>query len=286
MHVESNRHPHGRHRLQVLGFVFVLAGLAGIAQAVEFDEKVTAPLMKDAGTLRSQAQSFSARVTALQDAGTEQLITNRALASERFDLAWQIQQAIDQHRPLGDVSGLGFVSRGDGSYDIDFNSFPQWERVDRKLAALLPTYDWEALAQILMNRGFSADETAQLKSYLASRAPGAEAQRKKLPVALGFSKIVGKYDKLKRPVPDAVVLSYIYQRERAGAEATREWTVDLLTSIGAHGARILLSAMSEGASSAVWAPSDQPAGIAGTLAAVRRPDFEQQAAAQAAGATP
>ena len=286
MHVESHRHPHGRHCLQVLGFMLMLAAQAGIAQAVEFDEKAKAPLMKDAGTLRSQAQSFSARFAALQDAGTEQLITNRALASERFDLAWQIQQAIDLHRPLGDVSAIGFVSRGDGSYDIDFNSFPQWERVDRKLAALLPTYDRETLAQILMNRGFSTDETAQLESYLAGRDPGAEARRKKLPVALSFGKVVGKYDKLRRPVPDAVVLSYIYQRERAGAEATREWTADLLNSIGAHGARILLSAMSEGTSTAVWAPSDQPAGIADILAAVRRPDFEQQAAAQAAGATP
>jgi len=284
--MNPSRYRHGRRLSAAAGFVLMLASLAGIARAVEFDESIKAPMMKDAGTLQGQAQSYSARFAELQDAGTEQLIANRELASERFDLAWQIQQAIDTHRPLGDISALGFVSRGDESYGIDFNSFPQWERTDRKLATLLPTYDWDALVQMLTNRGFTTAEAAKLKTYLASRDGVAEANRKKLPVAVSFSKVVRKYDKIHRPVPDAVVLSYIYQRERAGAEATRDWAAGLLNSIGAHGARILLSAMSEGASSAVWSPSDQPAGIADTLTAVRRPDFEEQAAAQAKGATP
>jgi hypothetical protein len=156
----------------------------------------------------------------------------------------------------------------------------------RQLATLLPTYQRDSLLQILMNRGFTADETTRLEAYLASRDASAEAAQRKLPVALSFSKVVRKYDKLRRPVPDAVVLSYIYQRERAGAEATREWAAGLLDSIGAHGARILLSAISEGASTTIWAPSDQPGGIADTLAAVRQPDFEQQATARSLGAKP
>lgn len=277
---------HGRRLSVAAGFVLMLASLAGIARAVEFDEKVKAPMMKDAATLHSQAQSFSTRFAELRDAGTEQLIINRALANERFDLAWQIQQAIDVHRPLGEVSSLGFVSRGDDSYSIDFNAFPQWERVDRKLAALLPEYNRDSLVQLLVNRGFTAEETAKLEAYLAAHDAAVEANRKKLPVALTFSKVVGKYDKIKRPVPDAVVLSYLYQRERAGAEAVREWAAGLLDSVGAHGARILLSAMSEGASTAVWAPSDQRAGIADILASVRLPDFEQRATSQVQGEKP
>jgi hypothetical protein len=276
-----------RQRLSVAAsFVLLLASLAGIARAVEFDEQVKAPTMKDAGALRAQAQAFSARFGELQDAGVQQLITSPALASQRFDLIWQIQQAIDVHRPLGDMSSFGLVSRGDDSYSIDFNSFPQWERVDRKLGELLPAYDWDPLVQMLMNRGFTADETAKLKAYLTSRDAAAEAYRKRLPIALSFSKAVRKYDKIQRPVPDAVVLSYIYQRERAASEATREWAVGLLDAIGPHGARILLSTLSEGTSTSVWAPSDQRAGIADTLAAVRQPDFEQQAIAQAPGAKP
>jgi hypothetical protein len=285
--MNSSSYCHGRRRLRVAaGFMLLFAGLAGSALAVEFDEKVVAPPMQDAETLRGEAQSFSARFTALQDAGTEQLITNQALAAERFDLAWRIQQAIDLHRPPGEMSAIGFVSRGNDSYGIDFNAFPQWERVDRKLAVLLPTYHWESLVQYLMNRGFTADEIARLKAFLASRDVNSESNRRKLPIALSFSKVVKKFVKLKRAVPDAMVISYLYQRERAAAEATREWAADLLNSIGAHGARILLSAMSEGESTSVWSPSDRAAGIAEVLAAVRRPDFEQLATAQAAGVTP
>jgi len=284
-----NRSSHrrgARHLHAAAGLLLLFASLAGIASAVEFDEKLKAPLIRDPAELRTQAQAYSARFAELQDAAGEQLITNRTLAGERFDLSWQLQQAIDAHRPLGDLSAIGFVTREDGSYHIDFNSFPQWERVDRKLATLLPTYQRESLVQILSNRGFTADETAKLEAYLASRDAGAEANQRRLPIALSFSKVVKKYDKLRRPVPDAVVLSYIYQRERASAEATREWAAGLLEAIGAHGSRILLSAMSEGTSTSVFAPSDQAAGIADTLAAVRRPDFEQQATAQSKGVKP
>lgn len=277
---------HGRRLSVAAGFVLMLASLAGIARAVEFDEKVKAPMMKDTGTLRTDAQSYSARFAASEPEGPVQLITNRTLANERFDLTWQIQQAIDTHRPLGDVAALGIVSQGNGSYFVDFNSFPQWEQVDRKLATLLPTYKPDLLTQVLMNRGFTTDEAAKLRAYLDSRDPELEALRKKVPIALSFSKAVRKYDKLKRPVPDAVVLSYVYQRERAGAEARREWLAGLLESLGAHGARILLSAFSEGTSTSTWSPDDQGVGIADTLAAVRRPDFEQLVTAQAQGATP
>ena len=289
MHVESNvqRQPRARQRPRIAaGLMLILANLAGIAQATEFDEKVNAPLMKDAATMRAQAQSFAARFGDLKDIGLEQLITHRALATEQFDLVWQVQQAIDMRRPLGDVAALGFVSRGDGSYDIDFNAFPQWERIDRKLAALLPTFNQDALLQQLTNRGFTADEASNLKTYLASHDAKAVADGKKLPVALSFSKLVKKFDLTNRPVPDSVVLSYIYQRERASADATREWAAGLLNSVGPHGARILLSTLSEGTSTSVWAPSDRAAGIADTLAVVRQPDFEHLATVQAQGETP
>jgi hypothetical protein len=278
---------HRRRYLRVAAsLVVALASLSGIARAAEFDERVKAPLMKDAGTLRAQVQSFSARFAALQAAGPEQLITNRTLAGERFDLAWQIQQAIDVQRPLGDLSELGFVSRGDGSYGIDLNAFPQWDRVDQKLPAILPQLNWGAFAQQLINRGMTAAETAQLRTYIDSHDAGAASSARTLPISLSFSKLVRKYDKINRPVPDATVLSYLYQRERAASEVKREWTAGLFGAVDPHGARILRSALSEGISSSIWAPSDQAEGIADILAVVRQPDFEQRATEQAKGATP
>jgi hypothetical protein len=260
--------------------------LANPAQAAGFDERMKAPLMKDAGTLRTQAQSYSARFAALQGAGPEQLITNRALAGERFDLSWQIQQAIDVGRPLGDLSAIGFVDRGDGSYGIDLQQFPQWDRVDQTLTALLPQMDWDVYSRDLANRGMTNSAVAKLKDYVASHDARVAVGEKTLPISLSFSHVIRKFDKIKRPVPDAIVLSYVYQRERAGADATREWTAGLLESVDAHSAHILLSAFAEGHPAYIWAPSDQPAGIADILATVRRPDFEELATASAKGVAP
>jgi hypothetical protein len=281
-----NRSSHRPRFRRVASLFVVLAGLAGLANAVEFDEKAAAPLMKDAAALRAQAQGYATRFASFNDAGAEQLISSRALAHEQFDLSWQIQQAIDVGRPLGDLSAVGLVSRGDGSIRIDFNAFPQWERADQKLADVLPKLDLAAFSKQLAARGMTAAEAAALKTYLDTHDARVDAAARALPVSLGFSKVVKKYDRIKRPVPDATVLSYLYQRELAASDATREWAAGLLAALQPHGARILLSALNEGASSAVWGPSNQSAGIADILATVRLPDYEQRATAEARGDTP
>ncbi|MEO8061116.1 MAG: hypothetical protein ABI821_00060 [Pseudomonadota bacterium] len=285
--MNSSSYCQGRRRLRAAaGFMLMFASLAGNVQAAEFDQKLSAPLMKDAGTLRTQAQSYSTRFVALQGAGPEQLITNRALASERFDLAWQIQQSIDVHRPLGDLSAVGFVDRGDGSFSIDLEKFPQWDRLDQALSGLLPQLEWEAYSRELINRGMARNEAVKMGAYVASHNVRAAVGAKTLPISLGFSRLVRKFDKLKRPVPDALVLSYVYQRERAAAEATREWTAGLLESVDAQGARVLLSVAAEGQPTYIWGPSDQPGGIADILATVRQPNFEQLVTASANGEAP
>jgi len=295
MHVERNRH----HRLQIhrprrapvrRGFaanlLLLLASVGGVVLAADFDEKLKAPLMKDAGTLRTQAQSFSARFSELERAGAEQLITNRTLAGERFDLAWQIQQAIDTHRPLGDLSVIGLVDRGDGSYRIDLNKFPQWDRQDQYIVGILPQLNWDAFGQQLINRGMAPNEIAKLRQYIATHDARAAAGASKLPISLSFSRLVRKYDKIKRPVPDSVVLSYVYQRARADAEATRDWTDGLLKSVEPQSARVLLSTLNEGETSSIWAPSDQAAGIADILATTRLPNFEELVTAESRGEVP
>ena len=66
-----------------------------------------------------------------------------------------------------------------------------------------------------------------------------------LPVALGFARAVRKFDKLKRPVPDALVHSFWYQRARAASEANRAWVEGLMKSFDAQRGRILLSSFLE-----------------------------------------
>jgi hypothetical protein len=270
---------------RVLALLLMLACCAGTAQAVEFDEKLKAPLVKEPAVLRSQAQSYVAKFNALQ-ASPQELIGNRALAAERFDLAFQIQRAIDVHRPLGDLSAVGLEAREDGSYRVDYNAAPQWEKPDEVLSAMLTSVDWQAFGAQLISRGFREADVAKLKDYVSSHNLQQTSKRDTLPLALSFSKVVKKYDKIKRPVDDALVLSYIYQREKLLAEKSRQWAEELLNALDAQPARVLLAYFGEMQSTGVWGPSDQRAGIDEQLRLMRLPDFEQLATAEATGSAP
>jgi hypothetical protein len=271
---------------RVVALVLMLAGIAGSAQAVEFDEKLKAPLMRDPVVLRSQAESYVSKFAALQAAGPRERISNRALAAQRFDLTWQIQQAIDTGKPLGDMSALGLVARGDGSYKVDYDASPQWERPEQVLAAWLPATNWEVFGEQLVERGFRREDVTKLREFVNANNFEQKSRREALPLAISFSKVVKKYDKIKRPVDDAAVLAYIYQRDRNTAEKNREWAEALLDSLDAQRARILLGYFDEMHSSGVWAPSDQRVGIDEQLRLMRLPNYEQLATAAATGVTP
>jgi len=263
-----------------------LAGLVSIVHAAEFDQKLQAPRVVNLADLRQQVQSFAAHFAELQSASPVTLNTDRALSQQRFDLMWQIQQAIDVHKPLGDLSAVGLTAREDGGVNVDLDAFPQWNRLDTFLAGALPQMDLAALGQNLANRGFVEGDMEKLKAYLATHDARAATDAANLPLALSFSKLVKKYDKIKRPVPENVVLSYLYQREKVATETQRAWLNGLLESVDEHSARVLLSFFAESKFSAIWAPSDQAAGIADVLATVRLPDFEQLAVKQAQGEAP
>ncbi|HEU4778646.1 MAG TPA: hypothetical protein VFS58_02060 [Steroidobacteraceae bacterium] len=266
--------------------LLVLASFAGSAQAVEFNERLKAPMMSEPGALRSQALSYVAKFSALQSAAPRELIRNRALASERFDLVWQIQQAIDSRRPLGDLSAVGLEAQPDGSYRVDYDASPQWDQLDQLLAGWLPQVNWQVFGEELVQRGFRPEDVAPLKEFVSTHDAQKISRRESLPISLGFSKIVKKYDKIKRPVDDAAVLSYIYQRDKFRAEKTRQWAESLLNSLEPQNARVLLAYFDEMSSTGVWAPSDQRAGIDGQLKLMRLADFEQLATAEAVGGTP
>ena len=285
MYVESNRQGRQRPRV-VASLMLVLAGLAGIAQAVEFDEKLQAPMAKDTADLKSRAQSFMTRFAEIRSAPMEVRVSNPSLWSEQFDLEWQFQRSIDQHRPLGDVAALGLLEADDGSYHIDLSANPQWRRLEDDLAAMLPIANMDVYAQNLIARGFLANDIPKLKAYVATHDVRTLPMARNLPLALSFNRVVKKYDKAKRPVPDSLVLSYLYQRKKVVFDAQREWAIGLLESLEPRSARVLLSMTEEGPASVVWGPSDQTAGIADVLAAARSADFEERAKAQAQGATP
>jgi hypothetical protein len=289
MHVPSNCHGRQRHRWRpALATVLMvtLATLASSAQAVDFDEKLKAPAMKDPAELRSQAQAFSARFAHLRAAAPEQLVKDAALAREHFDLSWKISRAIDERRPLPDLADVGIVAGPEGSIHIDSKAFPQWLPMYERLSSLLPGWDFAMFAPELVRRGFRDTDVTSLKEYLATHDLERAAAQRALPTALAFSKVVAKYDKLKRPVDNGLAMSFFYQQARLKAEASREWTAGLLDALDAQRGRILIEFFSEFETKTSWTPSDPAVAVAELLAIMRLPDFQQRATAEAQGVRP
>ena len=276
--------PRQRWRTPLSAFVMLaLATLVAAAHAAGFDEKLKAPAMTSPADIQQQAQSFAARYRELFRTEPEQLIRNSALARQQFDLKWQMQRAIDEHQPLDELATLGIISRGDGSYAIDLGEYPEWNDLHETMAGLISHAPVADIGPNLINRGFRPEDVTTLKDYVDTHNSDDAAARDALPIVLGFAKVVRKYDKLKRPVPDSIVKSFMYQRARAISESNRRWVEALLASLDAQRARVVMSTFTELKPSALWIPEDTRQGIADYLATVRHPDFEAHATAEAKG---
>ena len=267
------------------GLLFWLAGIASLAQAVEFDEKLKAPMARGGAELKSIAEGYSASFARLRDASPAEQVTNKVRAAERFDLAWQIERALEDKRPLEDLSAIG-LEKYENGFRIDYDEFPQWQPFPEKLASLMPTMSMDTAGPLLVARGFRDSDVAALRNYLETHDLKAETSARTLPLAISFSKVVKKYDKIKRPVGKEIVFSFLYQRDRTGVEARRAWAEGLIGILDEQRVRVLQSYLSELAGTGYWSPSDADAGVANLLALMRLPDYEQRARADAAGATP
>jgi hypothetical protein len=266
--------------------VVLLAGLAGFAQAVDFNEKLKAPMVMHAPALKTMAESYSATFARLAAASPTEMVTNQGLFLERFELKWLLTRAVDDRLPLEGFSAIGFVKRENGSIEIDLNAFPQWASFPDTLVAMMPTMNYDVAGPLLINRGFRESDIAAIKNYLATHDLSAAMAAKTLPIAVSFSRLVKKYDGLKLAVSRDLVYSFIYQREKAEALTQREWAEGLLLVLDAQRVRVLHSFFDEMTRFSVWAPSDTEAGIAGVLSLMRLPDYEQRAIAEAKGVTP
>jgi len=265
--------------------MLILASFTGGAQAVEFDERTKAPMARGGAALKTQAESYSASFARLSTASPAEMVTDKVLAQERFELEWQLTRALEDQRPLEDLSALGLVKYENG-FRIDYNAFPQWQPFPERIASLMPTMSMNVAGPQLVARGFRESDVAILRSYLETHDLKAETSARTLPIAISFSKVVKKYDKIKRPVGKDVVFSFLYQRNKTELEARRAWSESLIRTLDEQRVRVLDSYLSETQGIGYWSPSDSEAGVASLLATMRLPDYEQRATAEAAGATP
>jgi hypothetical protein len=289
MHVPSNRRDPQRQRWRgsaVAMSILAILALGGAARAVEFDEKLKAPLVRSQAEMQSQAQPLAARYQAMSESEPMSLITDAAFARQRFDLTWQVRRAIDERKPLDALASQGLESRGDGSYRIDLGKYPQWAEWHNTMAAMLSRANFDATAPALIARGFRPQDVTVLKEYAASFNPQSMSAAETLPIAIGFGRAVRKYDKLKRPVPPAVVTTFLYQRELAASESDRRWVEGLLKRLDDQRARILMGTFLETSPVTTWSPSNLEVEIEGLLAQVRHPDFEAMVTAETKGVAP
>lgn len=279
MHVTSPC-PHGRRlsmrRPLAAVLMLALAGAGGLAHGAGFDETMKAPMMKSAVDLTSQIESFATRYRAVRDATPAQLVTNVPLSRQQFDFSWQLERAVNERQPLGDLEALGFTSLDNGGYKIDTRLHPEWRLQGEYIATMFSSNLREGVFVELQERGFRPEDVAALREYVASHDVKQAARGATLPVALAFQKVVRKFDKAGRPVPEALVVSYWYQSSREYSESNRLWSEGLLNSLDAQRQRVLLSYLSELVSFKSLFPESVEEGIRQTLATIRSPDLEKQ----------
>ena len=266
--------------------MFALTALGGVAHAAGFDEKLKAPMMKSSAQAFAQAKEFGTRYREISATTPSQVITNASLAREKFDLRWQVERAIDQRKPIEEFGELGFESLGNGIYRVDLNAHAEWDDLASGFVGILSSPDLEWLIQGLMQLGFRPEDITTLKHYVATHDAKIASKSAALPIALGFARIVRKFDKAQRPVPDELVLSHVYQTARAVDESNRLWVAELLKQFDSQRARILLSAFQQLPTTGTWSPTDPALVIADQLSTVRLPNYEEMAIAETQGVAP
>ena len=172
-------------------------------------------------------------------------------------------------------------------FRIDYNAFPQWQPFPEtaRLAGARP-WSMDAAGPLLVNRGFRDSDIVALRNYVATHDLKAAASSRTLPLAISSSKVVKKFDKMKRPVDKALVFSFLYQRSKVEAEVRRAWSEALMRTLDDQRVRALQSYFSEMQGVGYWLPDDPDAGVASLSAVMRLPDYEQRATAEAAGVAP
>jgi hypothetical protein len=285
MHVPLNPATAQRSaRLPIAAAVVALfASVVGVANAAEFDEKLKAPQARNSEQLKLAASAASQEFAAPSLDTREVTIRNAAQARRRFDARWTLLHAVEIRAPMGDMSEFGLTPTANGEIHIDLKKYPQWDAFEDRVVGMLTHVQLDELGVQLTNRGINDAEFARLKTYVTETDAAAMSRRAALPVTVSFGRVVRKYDKIKRAVPNDLVFDFLYQREAATTESNRLWLANLLDELGPHAARILLSYFDELNATAIWGPSDTEAGIRSTLVNLRLPDFEQRAQAEVVG---
>jgi hypothetical protein len=254
----------------------LFAAFAGVAQAVEFDEKIKAPMASGAADVKNRLASVAARLTGPNAVNALDAVRDRALARERFDARWMLGRLIDARTPLPELEALGFKSDGKGGYTIEGKDHPEWRPLTNSLLVFSDPSVVEKYEGTFIARGFRPDDYVALRNYVQNHDLKRARDQGQLALMISASKMARKLQKLRR-LDDNFMRSLFYQKEWQFAEANRLWAVGLLDALEPRAQRILESYFTEFPGTSFISPTDTTAAYQYERELLLRPDFEQLA---------
>lgn len=253
----------------------LLFGLAGAAQAVEFDANIRAPRAVSGADLRAKFDAVATRVRGPDAVSALDAVRDRALVKERFDARYMLGALVDARVPLPEMEELGFKSMGDGRYSIDLQAHPEWKPLTESLLVLSEPAMVSGLENTLLARGFRPEDYLAMRNYLRAHDLGRARAESQLALVLSAGRMAKKLQKLKR-LDDSFMASFFYQKQFARAETDRRWALGLLDALAPSAQRVLVSYLSEISSTAWLVPEDRPSAFAYERELLLSPDLEKK----------
>lgn len=147
---------------------------AAVLQAGTFDEWIVAPPALGAAAFKVRVKDYFAAYERLQSATDDSpgaQIRDRTEHDRWSGLQWRLARALDEQKPLGDLSEFGLISREDGSYSVRLKDYPQWAPLDSLLTVLRDPAVFESYATQLQARGFRDSDLEVMKEYVEKNNP-------------------------------------------------------------------------------------------------------------------
>jgi hypothetical protein len=250
------------------------AAFAGAVPAARFDDKVKAPPAPGNAELKAVIRDYFdtyARVNANSTAG---IVRDKAAYQQWFETQWRLQRAIDQKRPLGDLSEFGLTANADGSYSVDLAQYPQWDPLVGDLQRLSEPSVLDYLMGMLQERGLRDRDAQAIRQYVARNASRPNAAQ--LDITEGFGSRAKAQIAARRKVDSALLLAYFYQNGRVRHERERAWAQGLLDVLDPHGQRIVESYFREQAGQLTIGPEDLDLQAKFVVESITSGDFSRQ----------
>lgn len=213
--------------------------------AEKFDERARAPQAASPIELRSLARNYAnvyEQKSAVEPGGQ---IRDAAAHGQWLNLKWRLHRALDENKPLGDLSDLGFKRQDDGSYTVRINDHPQWADLAGSLEGLRAPSVYDAYAPELKRRGFRDQDLAALKNYLESNDPQRAAFAQNKALTESYAARVQSRHAAKLAIDPEETTYFVYRRARNYWDARRAWAVGLLDTLDKQRQRVLLSYLEE-----------------------------------------